>query len=76
MKSILLGIRGLDFSTEDGKVKGTQLFLAFPSDGVIGQETGKAFVRPELCPEGLADCIGSEIDVAYNNKGKVIGVEV
>ena len=33
MKSVLLGVRGLDFSGGDGRrVEGTQLFLAYPSE--------------------------------------------
>ena len=77
MKSVLLGVRALDFSGGDGRrVEGTQLFLAYPSEGVIGQESCKVFVQPGCCPANIQDCIGMEIDVAYNNKGKVIGVEI
>ncbi|RKJ40165.1 hypothetical protein D7Y09_16060 [bacterium 1XD42-1] len=77
MKSVLLGVRGLDFPGGDGRrVEGTQLFLAYPSEGVIGQESCKVFVQPNSCPSNIQDYIGAEIDVAYNNKGKVIGIEL
>ncbi len=76
MKSVLLGFRGLNFSTQDGRVEGTQLFTAYPSPDVTGQETSKVFVRPELCPEGLENYIGSEINIEFNNKGKVVGVSL
>ena len=52
MKSVLLGVRGLDFSGGDGRrVEGTQLFLAYPGEGVVGQESCKVFVQLSSIPE-------------------------
>lgn len=72
---ILLGYRKLDFTTDDGNaVKGTQLFVRFPEDGVTGEMCDKLFVRdgvelPALTP-------GMTLDISFNRKGKVAAVKV
>ena len=70
----LVGFRKLDFLDENGSpVKGTQLFTTYPEDGVIGEMSGKIFVRdgmelPSLTP-------GMMLDITYNRKGRVVAVK-
>ena len=48
MQAILLGVRKFDFSTNDGQIKGTQLFIAFDEDDVTGKATDKIFVKSDI----------------------------
>lgn len=69
MLAYLLGYKLLDFTNDRGElVKGTQAFVSFQEDGVVGQRTDKLFFKdgmaiPELTP-------GMTLDVTYNRKGK------
>ena len=68
MPMILLGYKLLDFMSNGGPVKGTQLFVGFTEDGVVGQRTDKLFLRdgfelPELQP-------GMTLEVTFNRHGK------
>lgn len=75
MKITLRGLRKLDFKTEDGSiVKGTQLFMSYEEDGILGEKTDKLFVRdgfelPTLTP-------GGQLDIAFTNKGKPESIKV
>ncbi len=71
MRICVRGIRELDFKTEDGEVKGTQVFYSHPEEGVIGEKTDKLFIRkgsfqlpPELAP-------GKYFDIFCDTKGHV-----
>lgn len=76
MKHVLMGYRALDFkSTDGGQVVGTQLFTAFASNGVSGQETTKLFVNPSMVPKNLDDYLGVELDVEFNQKGRVVQID-
>jgi len=74
MKAKLLGTRQLDFTSKDGnQIKGTNLFLAFPEDGVTGHATDKIFIRSDISlPAGMK--VGGEIQVFFNRKGRVEAV--
>ena len=71
----ILGTKTLDFTSGDGsKVKGTQLFVSFPEDGVVGAMVDKLFIRdgielPPLTP-------GMSVDIVYNRHGKPTAVRV
>lgn len=69
MKVKLLGARELDFSSNDGSpVKGIQLFISFPEEGVVGEMTEKLFVRNGFA---LPACKpGDMLDISFNRKGK------
>ena len=69
MQAILLGVRKLDFSTNDGQIKGTQLFIAFDSEDVTGKETDKIFVKSDIPLPKLE--INKPFNVFFNRKGKV-----
>lgn len=72
---VLLGYRPLDFTTDDGNaVKGTQLFVRFPEDGVTGEMCDKLFVRDGIELPALTP--GMTLDIRFNRKGKVAAVKV
>lgn len=74
MKHVLLGIRKLDFNGTDGRpVKGYSLFVANPADGVNGMETSKIFVRE--VPKDADSFLNTELDVVYNQKGRVVSID-
>lgn len=68
MLVLLLGYRILDFESDGGRVKGTQTFVSYSEDGVVGQMTDKLFFKdgfelPELTP-------GMTLDVTFNRRGR------
>lgn len=69
MKVKLLGARELDFKSGDGSpVKGIQLFISFPEEGVAGEMVDKLFLRNGFV---LPACKpGDMLEVAFNRKGK------
>lgn len=73
MEMKLLGFRKLDFTTEDGTVKGTQLFTGNEEENVTGLMTDKLFIRDGM--ELPALTVGMTLDVEFNRKGKVVAVK-
>lgn len=75
MRVYVRGIRKLDFTTDSGPIKGTQIFYSRPVDGVVGEETNKLFIRsgfplpPDLAP-------GKSLDVFCDTKGRVEHIQV
>lgn len=75
MRVKVSGYRDLNFTTENGQVKGTQIFYSRPVDGVVGEETNKLFIRsgfplpPDLAP-------GKFLDVFCDTKGRVEHIQV
>ena len=69
MQAILLGVRKLDFTTNDGQVKGTQLFIAFDEDDVQGKATDKIFVKSDIQLPKME--LNKPFQVFFNRKGKV-----
>lgn len=79
MKHMLLGVRVIDFKDKQGvAVDGVKLYVAYESgaEGLIGQETADLFINAEKCPEGIEECVGTEIDIEYNRRGKVASVSL
>ena len=74
MQAILLGVRKLDFSTNDGQIKGTQLFIAFDEDDVTGKATDRIFVKSDIPLPKLE--INKPFNVYFNRKGKVDSITV
>jgi len=74
MEMNLVGFRKLDFTTDDGTVKGTQLFVSNEEEGVTGLMTDKLFIRDGM--ELPALTVGMMLDVGFNRKGKVVAVKV
>lgn len=69
MQVLLMGLRALDFASNDGQVKGMQLFVAYPEDGVEGQMTDKLFLKDGFeLPDGLKP--GATLEVSFNHRGK------
>ena len=48
MRICVRGIRELDFVSDGNTIQGTQIFYSHPKDGVVGEMTGKIFIRKEL----------------------------
>ena len=68
MKVKLLGARELDFQSNDGPVKGIQLYISFLDDTVVGEMTDKLFVRDGF---SLPACKpGDALEITFNRKGK------
>jgi len=74
MLATLQGYRALDFTTEDSKrIRGTQLFISFDEDNVVGQATDKLFVKPEVeLPTQMQQ--GDSLEIYFDRKGKVESV--
>lgn len=74
MKHVLIGYRLVDFKdkTDGHKVEGISLYTLFDSVDVNGQETAKLFVNVNAVPDNLDDYLGLELDVDFNNKGRVV----
>lgn len=71
MRVNLMGKQLLDFTSGDGKpIRGTNLFVAHPADGVEGVVCKKFFVsiKTEL-PAGLE--IGKALDIYFNDKKQI-----
>ncbi len=69
MKVKLIGARKLDFKSGDGvQIKGVQLYVSFPEDGIIGEMVDKLFLRDDF--ELPACKPGDTLDISFNRKGK------
>lgn len=73
MEMKLIGFRKLDFTTEDGAVKGHQLFIGNEEEGVTGLMTDKVFIREGMALPALS--VGMTLDVEFNRRGKVVAVK-
>lgn len=75
MQAKLLGVRKLDFKDDSGTpIKGTQIFISYLEDGVLGEMAEKKFLpdgfdMPALNP-------GNLLDLNCNTKGKILGIKV
>ena len=77
MKQMFLGYSEVDFSKDGERILGTKIFTSFDSRAVTqGQETASIFLRPDMIPEGisLSDYLGTEIDIQFDQRGRVIGL--
>lgn len=74
MRATLLGTRALNFTTEQGSVKGTQLFIAFRENGVDGEMCDKLFIREDFLLPDLKP--GDFIEIDYNHRGRPENVRV
>ncbi len=75
MKQMFLGYSEIDFSKDGERVVGTKIFTSYESRSITA-ETANIFLRPEMIPEGvkLSDYLGFEIDVEFDQRGRVIGL--
>lgn len=76
MRAYARGIKQLDFTTKEGeRVKGTQVFYTYASDGVVGEAADKIFLRQDFpIPPDLAP--GKAIDIFCDTKGRVEHIQV
>lgn len=69
MKAKLLGLRKLDFTADDkSSVKGCQLFISYPEEGVEGEQTDKLFIRDGFDLPALKP--GDTLEITFNRKGR------
>lgn len=63
----------MDFITDNGAVKGTNLFVSYEDENVVGKRTDKFFVKESIA---LSKDIKPNdiVDIDFNNKGKVLRV--
>lgn len=81
MKVNLIGVRELDFTTNEGdQVQGIKLFIAYPEDGVYGNITDSRFISANMFEKlgvpvkDLIDHIDNVIDVEISPKNKIVGI--
>lgn len=75
MRIRLLGTRFLNFKSENGEIKGTQLFISYRRDGVLGEITDKIFVKDGFAlPSELAP--GQTLDIFCDTKGHVEHIQI
>lgn len=75
MKVIVHGIKTLDFKANDNStIKGTQLFISYEEDGVVGQRTDKLFLKDGVSIPSIAP--GNVLDVTFNRHGKPESIRV
>ncbi|BAK97433.1 hypothetical protein OBV_02350 [Oscillibacter valericigenes Sjm18-20] len=73
MKTTLRGYKQLDFTSNDGKaVKGTKLFVTFPSNGTTGEETASLFISADKTLPKLV--VGSSYVADFNTKGRLLSI--
>lgn len=69
MLMYILGMKPLDFESNGDRIKGTQLFVSYAEDGVIGQRADKLFLKDGFeLPDDLKP--GVTLEVAFNHRGK------
>ena len=71
----VFGVQLVDFSNQNGEViKGTNLFVAYPHDRVVGLKTDKFFIKQSI------DCTriktGDRVDISFNRYGKVDSLNI
>lgn len=67
----VIGVRKLNFTTQDGKnIKGRSVFVGYEADGVDGLMTEKIFLSDVHF--GDVDIItGTDYDFAFDHRGRV-----
>lgn len=70
MKVKVIGSRKLDFETQNGSVRGTQIFVTYPTDGVNGEIADKVFVPASSRVVIPALTNGKVYDFVYEGLGK------
>ena len=72
----ILGIRRVDFVTEDGvNINGLSLYYSYHDDGVDGVAADKVFVADRHLTN-IKLAVGDNIKIFFTRKGYVAGVEV
>lgn len=75
MLATLHGVRALDFlSSDGGAIKGTQLFISYPTEGVLGEQTDKLFLRDGFALPAVKP--GDTLDIAFNRKGNAEAIKL
>ncbi len=75
MKVTLHGIKHLDFKTnENSTIKGTQLFISYEDEGIIGRRTDKLFLKDGFPIPSVEP--GNVLEVTFNRHGKPENIRV
>lgn len=78
MKVKLYGYREVDMTADDGRrINGVSLYIGYPNDGVVGEQTAKVFINNVLrTSEGFVPHVGDALNIEYGPNGRVVGVSV
>ena len=83
MKVMLSGLQDMNFPANDGKiVDGVKLHYNLVDPNVIGRGAFNQFVPRHvfdtfsLGSEHLEEILGTEVEIVFNNKGKIVGLNV
>lgn len=72
----ILGIRQVDFVTEDGvNIKGLSVYYSYREDGVDGVAADKVFIADRYLSD-IRLAVGDNIRIFFTRKGSFAGVEV
>lgn len=77
----LIGARPSSFKGSDGRqVEGYNLYVVYDSsetsDNVVGEQCERVFVLKSKLLFDPCQCVGSQIDLRYNQSGKVWRVDL
>jgi hypothetical protein len=83
MKLVLVGVQDMNFTTQDNsQIDGVKLHYLAIDGSIFGHKATSKFVQRNVlnaCSVGvkeLTDVIGSEIDVDFNETGKICGIQI
>lgn len=79
MLARILGIRrDIDFtSKKDGnQIQGTNIYVAYPEDGVEGEFTQKFFLSKTRFPDVSWLNVGNKVDLTFDYKGRIDSVTI
>lgn len=73
MRATVIGYRRVDMQDERGKpINGHSLFVAFPSNGVEGQESCKLFCSDNLAIDTkFVPKVGGAVNIEFNRYGRL-----
>jgi len=83
MKVNLVGLQDFNFKTREGEViDGVKLHYLIPEENTYGFQAEKIYIARNVFKsfkvdiEELIHCIGCDIDIEFNNKRKVCGIDL
>lgn len=79
MKATFLGCRRVDMtdSSTQRRISGYSCFLAYPSQGVQGEEASKQFLSDEFCASSQVNppsLVGKKVSVDFTPRGKISSI--
>lgn len=73
LRAQLIGIQKLNFSANGDTISGTNLFLAFPDEQVVGLKTERFFIKDNIAlPKDIK--ANDMLEICFSYKGKIESV--